>query len=199
MTKFICVSGKAESGKDTCADIMRDILYEQGYRVLVVHNADLLKFICRNFFGWDGKKDQAGRELLQYVGTDRVRKQNPDYWIDFIVGVIDLFKSEFDWVIIPDTRFENEINRIKTAGYPVYAVRVERPGHENKLTPEQRSHPSETSLDAYDFKYRICNAGEMSDLYGAVANEMIRILKDCGLIDSYEQIQFDIDYCQKGA
>ena len=83
MTYFICVSGLARHGKDTSAEIIKKILEERGYSVLIAHYGDLLKFICKNFFGWNGEKDTDGRTLLQQVGTNCIRKQNPDYWVDF--------------------------------------------------------------------------------------------------------------------
>ena len=77
--KIITVSGKARHGKDFTANAIADILKGKGNKVLITHYADLLKFICRNMFGWNGKKDDEGRYLLQYVGTDIVRKQNPNF------------------------------------------------------------------------------------------------------------------------
>lgn len=55
--------------------MMRDWL-ERGdeYRVLVTHFGDLVKYVCEKFFDWDGVKDESGRSLLQYVGTNKVRK-----------------------------------------------------------------------------------------------------------------------------
>ena len=58
MKKVILISGKAQNGKDTVANILREVLHENGERVLVTHYADLLKYICRNYFEWDGKKDE---------------------------------------------------------------------------------------------------------------------------------------------
>ena len=34
-------------------------------------------------------------------------------------------------------------------------IRVERPGHENALTPEQRQHPSETALDNFPHDFHV--------------------------------------------
>ena len=81
----ICISGKAGAGKDTVATMAKDMLVDRGERTLVVHYADLLKFICRTFFGWNGAKDAEGRTLLQTVGTDIIRFQKPDYWVDFSI------------------------------------------------------------------------------------------------------------------
>lgn len=147
MTHFICLSAPARNGKDTSAEIIKESLEGRGYSVLVTHYADLLKFICKNFFGWNGEKDEAGRTLLQQVGTDCIRAQDPDYWVDFIANLIRMFPETYDFVVVADTRFPNEIDRVADAGFPVTHVRIIRPNFDNGLTDEQKNHPSETALD----------------------------------------------------
>ena len=158
--KIICISGHAQNGKDTVAKMMRDLLQMDGYRVLITHYADLVKFVCTNFFGWDGNKDEHGRQLLQNVGTDIVRRQNPDYWVDFIADMLTFFKDEWDYVLIPDTRFPNEISKLRKRGFSVEHVRVSRPDFDNHLTEEQKNHPSETALDETFPDALIVNSGD---------------------------------------
>lgn len=162
--KVICISGKAQHGKDTTATILREELETLGYSVIVTHYADLLKHICRMFFGWNGKKDEAGRQILQYVGTDVVRKQRPDFWVDFIISVLELFNSEWDYVLIPDCRFPNEIDAMQNAGFNTTSLRITRLNFESPLTEAQQQHPSETALDDYGFDHTIHNDGTLDDL-----------------------------------
>ena len=70
--KVICISGKAQHGKDTSALMVKEMLEDDGYKVLIAHYGDLVKYICRTFFQWNGEKDEAGRSLLQRIGTDAV-------------------------------------------------------------------------------------------------------------------------------
>lgn len=147
MTKIICISGKAQNGKDTTANIMKNILQTKNTKVLIMHHSDLLKFICQKYFGWDGKKDETGRGLLQHVGTNIVRIKQPDYWVDFVINFLKLFENEWDYVLIPDCRFPNEINKYKDAGFNTTHIRVVRENFDDKLTEEQKNHPSETALD----------------------------------------------------
>ena len=163
MTKVICVSGKAQHGKDTVAKVLCSTLSEKGYRVLVTHYADLLKYICKTFFGWDGQKNEGGRRILQYVGTDVVRQHQPDFWVNFIVSILELFGDNWDYVIIPDTRFPNEITTMGDS-FETYHIRVVRPEFVSTLTPEQLNHPSETSLDGYPADVIIENSGTIEDL-----------------------------------
>lgn len=146
-TRVIAISGKARSGKDTTALLLKEALEERGHRVLITHYADLLKFICKEYFNWNGNKDEEGRTLIQYVGTDIVRSRNPDYWVDFIIDILKFFPGKWDYVLLPDCRFPNEIERIREEGFDVIHIRVRREGTDDSMTPAQKSHSSETALD----------------------------------------------------
>ena len=166
--QVICIAGKAGHGKDTVAGFLKDALEERGEKVKVIHFAWLLKQICREFFNWDGKKDERGRHLLQYVGTDQIRKTYPDYWVDFIIGLLNAFPNEWDTILIPDCRFPNEFEKFLEASIPVKLIKVHRPGCEGVLTEDQKKHVSETALDGYSppvgTGYEIVNSGSLSDL-----------------------------------
>jgi len=162
--KILAISGHAQNGKDTVAGLIKDSLKADGNRVLVAHYADLLKYMCRTFFNWDGNKDEKGRHILQYVGTDIIRKQAPDFWVDFISSVLTYFKENWDYVLIPDTRFPNEIDKLISNGFDVIHIRVVRPNFESPLTEEQQSHPSETALDNVNPDFYIYNEGSMDEL-----------------------------------
>ena len=162
--QVIAISGKAQHGKDTSAKILKDMLEADGYRVLITHYADLLKYMCRTFFGWNGEKDDAGRHVLQYVGTDIVRQKRPDFWVDFVTDVLELFPDDWDFVLVPDCRFPNEIEYLKKAGLNTIHLRVVRENFVSPLTPEQQAHPSETALDGIEPDYYISNPGNMRGL-----------------------------------
>lgn len=163
-TKVVCISGQARAGKDTTARMIEKELTDKwNKQVLVLHNGDLLKFMCMALFGWNGQKDEEGRHLLQYVGTDIIRKQEPDFWVGFIVKVLKLFPEEWDYVLIPDVRFPNEINELKKADFDVTHVHVTRPV-ENDLTEEQKNHPSETALRGVIPDKTIENNGGIDEL-----------------------------------
>lgn len=156
----VLLSGKSESGKDYIANIMKQQLEDKNNKVLITHYADLLKYILKTFFNWNGEKDENGRALLQRVGTNVIREKNPNYWTDFINDILDFFPNEWDYILIPDTRFPNEIEEIKK-NYNVntVTVRIDRPNYKSKLTKEQQRHASETALDNYRFDYHLFNTG----------------------------------------
>ncbi len=162
--KIILISGKARSGKDTTAELFKEALSEKGSRVLITHYADLLKYICKTFFSWDGVKDIKGRQLLQHVGTDVIRQDDPNLWVDFVLKMLRYSKDLWDYVIVPDCRFPNEISVMTDSEFDVVTVRVSRDEREKTLTNEQQSHPSETALDKYDFDVKIYNDGTLDEL-----------------------------------
>lgn len=171
--KILAISGHAQNGKDTVAGLIRDSLKADGNRVLVAHYADLLKYMCRTFFDWDGNKDEKGRHILQYVGTDIIRQQAPDFWVDFISSVLTYFNGNWDYVLIPDTRFPNEIDKLISNGFDVVHIRVVRPNFESPLTEEQQSHHSETALDNVNPDFYIYNEGSIEELKVKI-NEWIK-------------------------
>lgn len=149
MLKLILITGKAQHGKDTAAQTLKFAIEADGKKVLITHYADLLKYICKTFFGWNGEKDEAGRTLLQRVGTDVIRKQAPDFWARFIKTILSFFPNEWDYVIIPDCRFPNEIMFFDSV--EPTTIKVVRPNFKSSLTAEQQQHPSETALDNCNF------------------------------------------------
>jgi hypothetical protein len=104
MNGTIIISGKSGSGKDMFAQFLKEELAKHGKKALVIHYADAVKWFCRDFLDWDGKKDEVGRTLLQMVGTDIVRKIHPNFWTGIVVGLIQAFEptSNFDIAINGD-------------------------------------------------------------------------------------------------
>lgn len=189
MEAIITVSGKAQVGKDYFSQTLKEYLEkEHNKKVVVIHYADYLKFICKEYYGWNGEKDEAGRTLLQKVGTDVVRKINKTFWVDAVVNFINAFKNEFDWFIIPDCRFPNEIDTLRYIYEDKFvSVNLHRKNHdgsifENTLTGDQRNHPSETALDGYkNYDFYVENDGIHSSMVSMVRwfnQEVIWLMDD---------------------
>ncbi len=165
MNNTIIISGKAGSGKDTVAQFMKEELEKHGKRVLIIHYGDAVKWVLRDFFNWDGKKDAVGRTLLQRIGTDVVRAKFPNFWTGIVVGLLEAFEpySDFDIALVPDARFPNEVDIALENLKNCITVRINRHNADGtewinpNLTEEQRNHPSETSLDTFAFDYVIHN------------------------------------------
>ena len=190
--KIILISGKAEAGKTTTAKFLKKKLGEQGKLSAIVPYGQYVKDTAKMLFDWDGNKDEKGRALLQWWGTDIVRKNYPDFWIDTVMRLAKVMKDvgrgnrNFDFLIIDDCRFPNEIenwkcskNNLSKHGilyifdvWDVMTVRIDRPGHENALTEKQRQHPSECALDGYNFDVTI-SATDQEELEYAICEQLL--------------------------
>lgn len=150
--EIILISGKAEAGKTATAKIIQDNLEGHGKKVVITPYGQYVKDTANLVWNWDGKKDEKGRQLLQWWGTNYVRAKDADFWFETVHRLANVLDGVVDYIIIDDCRFENEIipwlsDGVKEPRWKAHTIRVERPGHQNTLTPEQRNHPSETGLD----------------------------------------------------
>lgn len=183
--KTIIISGKSGSGKDTLANIMREKLESTGKRCVTIHFADLVKHYLTDYYGWNGEKDEAGRTLLQTLGTDKVRALIPEYWAEAVAKFLAVAAhfNDFDVAFIPDARFPNEVETVFEYNQDSVSIRVERYNEDGNLyvnpdfTEEQLQHPSEVSLDKYPFDYIIENH-TMNDFSAAAET----VLQDIGLL-----------------
>jgi hypothetical protein len=169
MKRIFLISGKAQSGKDTTADFIKQALPN----TLIIHNADYMKYMAKTYLGWNGVKDEEGRNILQQLGTDKVRVGTckPMFWTWLVCEVIEILQNDFDYFCIPDTRFPNEIYLPKARfGDKVISIHIERPDHNNGLTEEQKKHPSETALDGFKFDYNLSVPSGISLLYAVTMN-----------------------------
>ena len=84
-----------------------------------------------------------------------------------MVEVLGFAGGNWDYVIIPDCRFPNEIDVLKEKGFDVNHIQIIRPGFMSPLSAEQQNHPSETALDDVVPDIKVFNNGTLSDLYGS--------------------------------
>ena len=182
--KILMISGKSGSGKDTFANIMREKLENSNKKCITLHYADLVKYYLKQYYNWDGVKDEKGRTLLQQLGTNKVRAKFPNYWAETIAKFLAAIPNDFDCAFIPDARFPNEIEVVKYYNPQAISIRIERfkenntPYYNPNFTIKQLTHPSETSLDDYeDFDYFVENYGENLSILDEAADV---ILKDIG-------------------
>lgn len=109
----------------------------------------------------EGYQPMTVREFLQKLGTDALRKGlHENVWVNALMADYD--EDQSDW-IITDTRFPNEAKAIKEKGGVL--IRIERPG-----VKPINNHPSETSLDNWDFDYKIANVSDLFALKQSVSN-----------------------------
>jgi hypothetical protein len=118
--RLVGLRGYAQAGKDTAALG----LGEEGWARVAF--ADPLKHVARAL-GWDGKKDDDGRQFLQDLGKAVRDHVHPDAWVWAAEREIDeLERGGLPGVVVTDVRYPNEVEMIHRRGGIV--VEVVRPG-----------------------------------------------------------------------
>lgn len=155
---------------------MKELFEKDGKKVIIYHYADPLKSMCKLYFNWNGEKDENGRNLLQYIGTEKVRAVDEDFWVKLADETINTVLNDYDIVIISDARFVNEIKIWREKEQLLTAIRVERLNHKSHLTEKQKNHISEKQLDDCYFDYIVTseNLDELNDNIHILYDDLIK-------------------------
>jgi hypothetical protein len=180
---------RAQSGKDTCGQYLVD---RHGYKRVAF--ADPLKRAAMQIFGLTEQQcygSKANKETVdpRWGFTPRYAMQTlgeklrvifgEDVWVKSAEAQIlntkidrSMPKGEIaisldhvtysGGVVITDVRYPNEAQMIRSLGGIV--VRVDRPS----LGPLTDAHPSETSMEGFDYDDVILNDGSLEALYAQV-------------------------------
>lgn len=162
--KIYILSGKAESGKNVVASIIKDYFVKCNLKCVVVSYASYLKEYAKEILGWDGNEDTKPRDFLQQIGVELIKNQiNSNMLINRIVEDIKVYSYFFDVIIISDARFVDEIEDVKKYNKSVTVIKIN--GKDNNLNVVQKNHITETALDDYDnYDYVINNNGSLNEL-----------------------------------
>lgn len=172
---IIGLSGYARSGKDTVAELLvlnygfKRMAFADGIREAllilnpILHDGHRLNEIVE-MYGWDvAKSKDEVRRLLQVFGTEVGRKLiHQDVWVWRLFNQI----NEDDRIVIPDVRFPNEANMIKSRDGEVW--RINRANHH-----AVNDHISEHAMDTYMVDRAIFNSGTLDDL----ADEVFMLMR----------------------
>ena len=140
-------SGLLNSGKDTCAKLLKEVLEEKNMKVLCINYADFLKAICTRNFGYDDSHKEEGRKILQDFGTE-VKKHERDFWIHTVFHFFDVMRYKYDAFIIADCRYEEELQPTPYKyTYPIVNLYVKR---DIDMNNELLNHDSEKMAKEYN-------------------------------------------------
>lgn len=167
--KVILIHGKARSGKDTVAEMIEAKCKQRGLSSAINSNARAVKDLATNYFGWNGDKDERGRQLLIDI-TNAGYNFYPNFWE--IRNVVDYMRTQENHVsLIPDFRYEATYDYFKKycqiEDLELITIHVLRPDHDNELGKLQHDI-SETHLSTFDFDITIVNNGTLEDLENKV-------------------------------
>lgn len=178
MKNIIGIHGISYSGKDTIAKNLIQICGKSQYERYAF--ADPIKFACNDIFGWnerhafgdlkevvDERFGVSPREAYQKLGTEWGRNLIcDDLWLRIAEDRINKSDKSF---IIPDFRFENELNWLEEK-FPENHFMIFVSGRESQLSIDTKKHESENGIyHLYDKKNPrhiwIDNSGSLESLY----------------------------------
>lgn len=162
--KIFVISGKAETGKNKVAALLKEIYKDRNKKTVNIAYASYLKEYAKNILNWDGNENTKPRDFLQYIGIEIIKKQIDDKMlIRRMIEDIQVYSNYFDVITISDARFKEEIEDIKKNFNDVVTIHIL--AKENSLTESQKNHITEIALDGYqNYDYEITNHGTIDDL-----------------------------------
>lgn len=135
----------------------------------------------------DSPYGEEVRRLWQRFGTEVMRNEDPNFWVD--LALKDLFESDAERVVFTDVRFPNEAEAIHNLSVPIFTGT----GGDLYFSPFQPSlwqisrvgdeilypagHESESHVGLMDEEIQLLNAGTLEDLEEPVAIAMDMLLE----------------------
>lgn len=188
----VAICGAAESGKDTLAGLLVSCAgyYRRALADEIKERAGALLFggavnasdpTQRAYFlRWvEAKKHlPAMRTILQTIGNEGRELMGEEVWVKALISHLcavhalpypGLFDNGTEpifrglRIVVPDMRYHNEGETLRRLGFTL--IRVERPGHQNRLTPAQREHVTETAHLDIPVDFVLTNDSTPLDLY----------------------------------
>lgn len=165
MKKIILLAGHAQNGKTTSAKFIKEYFEAKNKPCTIASFASHIKKILKDYYGWNGVKDDWARDKLQWLGTERIRIEmnNPNFHVNKTCEEIKIVEDDFDYIIVDDWRFvgEYEVPEELFGKSRVIKIKIIRDEFKSPLTLEQQNHASETALDNYnDYDYTIVATNE---------------------------------------
>jgi len=172
------LSGKKQSGKDTCANLIQQLVshtfnfYRLGFADALYREVAIMLLKNEGYHPTDSLISEKirlihldkprYRGLLQWYGTEYRRTSNERYWIDKwlerTLSISDNHKNKPLFLVCTDVRFPNEYDCIEKCGGLVYRV------NRTSSLPNVDEHLSETALDGHHFDYTIQNDFSLEEL-----------------------------------
>lgn len=157
----IGIAGRMRTGKTTVARYL-----ETRYDFHVAAFADPIKEFARSV-GWNDKKDERGRRLLQDVGTV-VRNYDEKFWIRKMLSCLPAGKS----IAVDDMRMLLEHVELNAAGFKTILV-LRDPSKILDAPASTVNHVTEREVDQIKPWRTVVNNGTYEELYAQV-DQIIR-------------------------
>lgn len=179
---IIGISGKAEHGKTTSANILKKAIEEvydtSKLKVGIISLAESLKESAKAV-GWDGLKDVKGRRLLQELSWPIKHYHGENCYARWLVKKAE--NQKLDIVIVDDVRMYAEVEYFTEdcakSGHETMLIRINRPNYVSQLTDEQKKDLSETQLDTYSrFAFVFENSDSLEELEESLRENVLPVV-----------------------
>lgn len=175
------VAGRARSGKGTVSKFIEEYYKKQNKKVINSPYTKYLKNYIEDITSEKITEDNKPRDLLQKISSELIKKElgKTNFFIDRQLEDLEIYSYFADIIIVPDVRFEEEINIIKNNFKNVISIGVVRPNYQSDLTQEQLRDITEIALDNYnEYDFKIINDKTESELYDSVSKILESIKKE---------------------
>ena len=166
MEKLFVIAGKAQSGKDTTAKIIKETTTK---KVLIYSCTTYLKKYIKDIYGVYNENNKP-RTILQNLGKE-IKEKYPCFFIDRMNEDIRFLASYYDIIIITGVRLIPELNFLKKT-FNAILIKMESSG--NNLTETEKKDITETDVDNYhNYDYIIEN-----DNYNILKEKTKKIMEE---------------------
>lgn len=177
---MIIISGKAQVGKTTTANMIKNYCTSLNIKSVVTSYAKYIKMYTKDITDWNGEEEDKPREVLQSLGDvirDYLKKL--DFLIKRLDEDIDFYKLFVNICIIDDARYPEEIDFFKQKyASETISIQIQRPDFESNLKFKEKNHKTEQMLDNYNhYDYTIINDGTLEDLKDKVQKLLRGVIK----------------------
>lgn len=176
MKNVILICGRAGSGKDTVAQMLKSFINNDLVPVnkcVVISNAQGVKDVATKYFNWNGEKDTEGRDLLINI-TNFGYSINKNFWelktMEMLTEAMKL-QPFTNTLIIPDFRYEVTYDFFSQIALNIKVIKVV-----NSRVGITHDDKSERDFEGFPVDYTVFNNGSMIDLKMQVSDLWLRLL-----------------------
>lgn len=157
---IILVAGRAGNGKSTLAKNLETIYIKRGKKVVMSPYTKHLKQYIENIMYMKIDDNNKPRDLLQQISSKVIKEDlgYKDFFIRRQIEDMEVYSYFMDVIIVPDVRFPDEIDVIKSKFPNVISIGIKRENYISTLSLEQQRDITEVALDNYhEYDYEVIN------------------------------------------
>lgn len=146
--KVFVIGGKSGSGKGHVANLIKKYYDSKNEKTIITEFSKYLKLYAYEMLNYQGTQAKP-RKFLQEMGEKIRNDINQEFLINRMKEDILVYQPFYENIVIADARRILEMEAMKSYYLRCYTIYISS-NKENKLTPEEKNHITETELDGYN-------------------------------------------------